>query len=102
MPHRTLVTEIDEIRSGAWDDKIRASVGLASEQEQESQTKETGNAPELEHGGADEPTGASREEAIVVDPQPVEVKAEAVSALSGRTTTCTDICDRKLKSPATQ
>lgn len=29
---RKLVTEIDEIRSGAWDDKIRVSVGIANEE----------------------------------------------------------------------
>ncbi|KAI0660983.1 hypothetical protein C8Q70DRAFT_973901 [Cubamyces menziesii] len=98
---KTLVTEIDEIRSGAWDDKIRASVGLASEQEQESQTKETENAPELEHGGADEPTGASREEAIVVDPQPVEVKAEAEAEEPGDTVENVDEAGQEERVPDT-
>ncbi|KAI0335468.1 hypothetical protein GY45DRAFT_1366563 [Cubamyces sp. BRFM 1775] len=74
---KTLVTEIDEIRSGAWDDKIRASVGIVSEHEQETQTKEVEDAAKHEHIDADEPTGASREEAIVVEPQPAVENAEA-------------------------
>ena len=47
---RKLVAEIDEIRSGVWDDKILVSLGAEPEkpQEQEPPRQEQNNVPELQ------------------------------------------------------
>ncbi|KAI0832420.1 hypothetical protein BC628DRAFT_1414722 [Trametes gibbosa] len=83
---KTLVTEIDEIRSGAWDTKIRASLGLESledaqtrnseEQMNESQTVESEAAAEELASGPVEPATAEEESEAAPKPLPVREEEE--------------------------
>ncbi|KAI0677621.1 hypothetical protein C8Q78DRAFT_1003568 [Trametes maxima] len=69
---KTLVTEIDEIRSGSWDDKIRASLGI--EPEKDTQIEDSGAQPP--HAEDNVPAPTIEEITTVAEPPPPEAVSE--------------------------
>ncbi|KAH9853473.1 hypothetical protein C2E23DRAFT_821573 [Lenzites betulinus] len=82
---KRLVTEIDEIRSGAWDVKIRASLGLESPEDTQAQDieariiqPETAEPEESaeEASGPVEPAATKEEPEAAPEPLPVQEEEE--------------------------
>ncbi|KAI0650813.1 hypothetical protein C8Q79DRAFT_945224 [Trametes meyenii] len=71
---KTLVTEIDEIRSGSWDEKIRASLGM--EPDVDAQLEDSGAQPS--HAEDSEPEPTIEEPITATEPPPPEIISEEV------------------------